>query len=116
MTDREFFALSLEHVTRRVRVRTGGDATEFAQLVLARIDMGADQYGDHTYLGRDNLAEASDEYADGVSYPLFELQKLRARDEPIPTEAAQLLADAMCLCAEAHLKVTQARQLLQPSP
>lgn len=120
MTDRAFFALALDHLARRIQNTHGEDITGFTDHILARIDMGAGQYGDHAYLERDNLAEASDEYADGISYPLFELEKLRAAGQPIPYEVAALLTDAMACSAQAHLKVRQARRLLhssdQPSP
>ena len=114
MNDRQFFTRVLDSLAARVHATLGQDVTSFTAHVLARIDMGANQYGAHAYLDRDNLAEASDEYADGISYPLFELQKLRAAGQPIPREAARLLTDAMGHAAIAHLKVTQARQLLSP--
>lgn len=111
--DRVYFAAVLTQVVQEVRRTTGEDVTAFAEHVLARMDHGAELYGQHAYMAadRDNLAEATDEYADGISYPLFEQAVLAADPCEQQGEVHQLLFEAMVFSALAHLKVRRARRL-----
>ena len=54
----------------------GQNSTPFPRLVLERLAIGADTYGDFAFMHRDNLVEALPEGADGAAYPILEYQRL----------------------------------------
>lgn len=66
----------LDVAARRARV----DATAFIEVVMARLELGAQRYGDNDYLSKDCFTAALEESPDHAAYLALESQKLATRE------------------------------------
>ncbi len=84
----------------------------YARKVVARLNLGAQRYGDLAYLTRDNLAEVEEETPDVAAYAVLELQRLRVSDPSVVDEVRADLVTAAAYAAIADGFVRRARRKL----
>ena len=110
MRDLAYEAVFFKNLTDAVASRSGMDAGPLVLLVERRIAMGAEQYGDSSFLtdDRDLELEAREELADGIAYSLFSLQRLLATGEDHSEAIHHLFEASVLMCsAEAHVRAAK---------
>ncbi len=70
----------------------GVDPGDLSERVRAGLEIGRHQYGDLAFMDRDNIAEATMETRDCLSYALMECQRLRANVAAGLVEASRAAA------------------------
>ena len=110
MRDLAYESAFFKNLEETVAARSGMNAIPLVHLVEARMTMGAEQYGDTSFMtdDRDMAAEAKDELADAIAYNLFRLERLMATGEDHSEEIWHLFESSVLICsAEAHVRAAK---------
>ena len=104
--EQQFF----KNLEETVAARSGMNAIPLVHLIEKRMAMGAEQYGDSTFLtdDRDLQHEAREELADAIAYCLFSVQRLMATGEDHAEAVHHLFESSVLICsAEAHVRAAK---------
>jgi len=112
--ERAFLADMRQLVTHlRGAAGTPGETEAFVRRIRERLAIGAERYGEHQFLQRDNLSEVEEETPDVAAYAMLELERLQELLPPAELADVRIdLVTAAAYAAIADVYVRAARRKL----
>ena len=101
--EQQFF----KNLEETVAARSGMNAIPLVHLIEKRMAMGAEQYGDSTFLtdDRDLTQDTREELADAIAYVVMKLHQIMAAGQDESLVVAELFEAAICVCmADGHMR------------